>query len=344
MQGQPTHLFPDIRPIPWPVCSAGADGTFSDLPDEDLLFHHSKREDAIQSSPPDWTTPPRGSLSTGYSSPPQPRIVPVNLTEKKLSELVQRIKERGHLKSIKAEFETEGTCSDELLRLLDVTRTCNVPLTLKIGGCEAVKDLYEARQVGARYIVAPMIESSYALKKFVDTIKRVYPSDELNEVDFLFNLETIQAYNMLESILEVALSNAVIAGVVFGRTDFSGSLGIKGDIQNEQVTTAVETIAQRIKNTRLDLVVGGAISIASMPELLRIARHKLTRFETRKVVFDATKLEDADLSDSLLDAVHFEILWLINKSKYYGTLHQEDEARIAQLEQRWNVRHRDITC
>jgi hypothetical protein len=267
----------------------------------------------------------------------------MNHTEKKLAELVRRIKERGHLKSIKAEFEAEGTRSDELLRLLDVTRTCNIPLTLKIGGCEAVKDLYEARQFGACYIVAPMIESSYALKKFVDTILKVYPPDELNEVDFLFNVETIQAYNFIDEILDVALSNTVIAGVVFGRTDFSGSLGIKGDIQNEKVTTAIEDVAKRVRDTRLDLVVGGAISIASMPELLRIAAQKLTRFETRKVVFDASKLGDDELSDSLLDAVHFEILWLINKSEYYGVLHQEDKARIAQLEQRWNVLQREIT-
>ena len=75
----------------------------------------------------------------------------MNITEKKLSELVRRIVSRGHLVSIKAEFEAEGTRSDELLRLLDITRHCNVPLTLKIGGCEAVKDLYEARQFGARY-------------------------------------------------------------------------------------------------------------------------------------------------------------------------------------------------
>lgn len=266
----------------------------------------------------------------------------MNATEKKLSELVRRIKERGHLKSIKAEFEAEGTRNDELLRLLDVTRTCNVPLTLKIGGCEAVKDLYEARQFGATYIVAPMIESDYALIKFVDTINKVYPADELKEVDFLFNVETIQAYNFFDVILGVALSSPVIAGVVFGRTDFSGSLGIKGDVQNEKVTAAIEAIAQRLKDTRLDLVVGGAISIASVPELNRIAAQKLTRFETRKVVFDASRLGDESLQDSLLDAVHFEILWLINKSEYYGVLHQEDKARIAQLEDRWNVLEREI--
>jgi hypothetical protein len=79
-----------------------------------------------------------------------------------------------------------------------------------------------------------------------------------------------------------------------------------------------------------------------MPELNRIAKQRLTRFETRKVVFDASMLPDENIEDSLLDAVHFEILWLINKSEYYGSLHQEDKARIAQLEQRWNVLQREI--
>jgi hypothetical protein len=266
----------------------------------------------------------------------------MNFTEKKLAELVRRINERGHLKSIKAEFEAEGTRSDELLRLLDVTRTCNVPLTLKIGGCEAVKDLYEARQFGASYIVAPMIESEYALLKFIDTIQKVYPSEEICEVDFLFNIETIQAYNSFDAIVEVAVKSPLINGIVFGRTDFSGSLGMKGDVQNEKVTQCIEVIADKLQDTNLDFVVGGAISIASLPELNLIAKKRLTRFETRKVVFDGARLNDVNLEESLLDAVHFEILWLINKSEYYGVLHREDKARIDQLERRWNVLGREF--
>ena len=136
------------------------------------------------------------------------------------TDLENYLQNRG--REIKAEFEAEGTRTDELLRLLDVTRTCNIPLTLKIGGCEAVKDLYEARQFGARYIVAPMIESEYALRKFCDTIHKVYPTEEAQEVDFLFNLETIQAYNFFDDIIQVAIKSPIIAGVVFGRTDFSG--------------------------------------------------------------------------------------------------------------------------
>ena len=266
----------------------------------------------------------------------------MNSTEKKLCELVSRIKSRGPLISIKAEFEAEGTRNDELLRLLDIIRTHSVPLTLKIGGCEAVKDLYEARQFGARYIVAPMIESSYALTKFADTILKVYPDEEREEVSFLFNVETIQAYQLFDSLLATALLNPCLAGVVFGRTDFSGSLGIKSDVQNAKVTAAGVEMATKLAATHLDFVVGGAVSIASLPELQQFFEAKLNRFETRKVVFNAASLSDPSLSESLLDAVHFEILWLINKSQYYGALHREDKARIDQLESRWGVLQRDL--
>lgn len=266
----------------------------------------------------------------------------MNITEKRLCELVNRIKSRGHLVSIKAEFEAEGTRNDELLRLLDIIRTHNVPLTLKIGGCEAVKDLYEARQFGARFIVAPMIESPYALEKFSDTISKVYPEEEREEVRFLFNVETIQAFQLFDSLLSIALVKPAITGVVFGRTDFSGSLGIKSDVQNPKVTAAGISMSAKLVDTSLDFVVGGAVSIASVPELKQFAKAKLSRFETRKVIFDAKSLEDPALADSLLDAVHFEILWLINKSQYYGALHREDQARINQLESRWGVLEREL--
>ena len=267
----------------------------------------------------------------------------MNETEKKLATLAKRISDRGHLESIKAEFEAEGTRSDELLRLLAVTREINAALTLKIGGCEAVKDLFEARQFGASYIVAPMIESEYALKKFCETIEKVYPEEEAKEISFLFNLETIQAFNNFESILNVAKENTTIGGIVFGRTDFSGSLGIKGDVKNNKITDSIISVAKKLINTDLDLVVGGSISISSVPELKQIAKHKLTRFETRKIVFKRSSLDDLNLADSLLDAVHFEILWLINKSNYYRSLHKEDVHRINQLESRWNVLSRDLT-
>ena len=266
----------------------------------------------------------------------------MNNIERKLISLSKRMKERNHILGIKAEFEAEGTRSDELLRLLAIIAQSNLPLTLKIGGCEAKKDLFEARQFGASHIVAPMIESEYALLKYIDTISHVYPKDEQSEVEFYFNIETIQAFKNLDKIFDVANDSDLIAGIVFGRTDFSNSLFSKEAFRDKEVTQAAKSIATKTKETDLKFIVGGNISISSVDILKEIAKIKLTKFETRKVIFSAKSLYSNDLDKSLLDAVHFEILWLQNKRNYYQLLQAEDEERINTLESRWGVLEREI--
>jgi len=190
-----------------------------------------------------------------------------------------------------------------------------------------------------RYIFAPMVETPYALSKYIAAKEKVFQEEEeRNETVFLFNLETITAFEHLNEMVALAAGSPGCDGVVFGRVDFSGSLGIgRTGIESEDVTSRGEAAAAICRDAGLQFVVGGAVSIDALENLRRFDAVHLTRFETRKVVFESAALGRPSLEQALKDAVHFELLWLLNKRDYYGFIHREDEARITMLEDRWKV-------
>jgi 2-keto-3-deoxy-L-rhamnonate aldolase RhmA len=260
----------------------------------------------------------------------------MNKTERKMVEILTRGRENFGIVSVKAEFEAEGTRLEELLRLVDVARASGLPMTVKIGGCEAIRDLLEAKQIGVRYIVAPMVESAYAASKYVAAKNLVYSADEQQDTDFLFNMETITGFENRESLIAAISETGGADGVVFGRVDFVGSMGWARDSINKQQTTdfAIGT-AKLCKKADKQLVMGGGVSIESIDALRQVHAIRLDRFETRKVVFDASRALSTDIEEGLVDAVHFELLWLLNKRDYYNGIAHEDEKRIGMLEARW---------
>ena len=223
----------------------------------------------------------------------------MNSTQIKMLNILKKLKNDYGVLSVKAEFEAEGVRSEELIWLLEIAHKSSLKTALKIGGCEAVRDLIESVTFGCDYVIAPMIESKYSLQKFILAKNKVYK--EKTDTNFLFNLETKTGFNDRENMFQEAENN--VNGCVFGRVDYSGSLGISRD--NIENTTLTKNI-------------------------------HLTRFETRKIVFSSEALDLKDIEKGLSLAVEFELLWLKNKRQFYSQIYIEDENRINMLEKRSN--------
>ena len=106
-------------------------------------------------------------------------------------------------------------------------------------------------------------------------------------------------------------------------------------INNSDVTKYVIEVAKICKKNSLDFVIGGGISLEAISALKEINNSYLTRFETRKVIFSSDALKLQNLSEGMIEAVKFELLWLKNKKSYYDNISKEDDLRIEMLSKRW---------
>ncbi|HNX03525.1 MAG TPA: aldolase/citrate lyase family protein [Candidatus Cloacimonas sp.] len=258
----------------------------------------------------------------------------MNLLEKEMLEVLKVLKNDYGVFEIKAEFEAEGSRMEELMRLKDLTSSVGLPIILKIGGAEAVTDIYNALSIGVKGIIAPMIETSYALYKYLKMIETMIAEDNAQDIDFAFNIETITACLNLVEMFELP-EIKLLTGVTIGRVDLAGSMRIdRKDINtSELILLNCQSVFIQARSKGLKTGLGGAISKEALEPISILTKDNLLdKFETRKVVFPAEAWRFGE--EAIKKAVEFELLWLKSKRRYYSRIKEEDEKRIEMLEAR----------
>ncbi|MBQ9786892.1 MAG: citrate lyase beta subunit [Lentisphaeria bacterium] len=257
----------------------------------------------------------------------------MNILEREMIEILKELRDEYGCFQIKAEFEAEGARMEELMRLKDITAFLDLPIIMKIGGVESVTDAYNCLLIGVASIIAPMVETPFALQKYISLIDKMIAKDNAEDIDFYFNMETITSYNNFSAMLEVpGLEH--IDGVTVGRSDLAGSLNLdRSAVDSEQFLDICRNTFKMARAKGLACGLGGTVSARSIDFIKTLNSEKLLdKFETRKVVFHADAAEYGEII--LRRALEFELLWLKSKRRYYSRVKVEDENRIEILEKR----------
>jgi 4-hydroxy-2-oxoheptanedioate aldolase len=258
----------------------------------------------------------------------------MNALEIRMVELLKKLRRDFNVSGVKAEFEAEGTRIEEAMRLKEVATKADCSMTIKIGGCEAIKDMFEACSLGVDNLVGPMVETPYALKKYIQAVRTAFPEEVRENVEFLVNIETITSVENFEKMLQIPEAKE-LDGIVIGRVDLTGSLGLsRDDVNSDQILELCKKTARLAKAAGKKVVVGGGVSIDSAPFFKKLGPELIDRFETRKIVFNCPEAL-SNSEEAFLTAVEFELSWLKNKRAFYGSIHHEDDNRIQMLEARY---------
>tara|TARA_B100001059_G_C17811047_1_gene572273 strand:- start:1283 stop:2026 length:744 start_codon:yes stop_codon:yes gene_type:complete len=246
-----------------------------------------------------------------------------------MQELVKCLKnfKTQNLVGIKQSFEDEGVLLEDVLIIRQLTKLNQLKLTVKIGGCEAKSDIYNCVNMDVNGIVAPMIETEFALQKFIESIS------DSNKCKLYINIESETGYKNIDKILK-SPSAKMLSGIVIGRSDLVKSLGYdKSNVNSNFVYNMAEEIFKKAKSFGLETLMGGNISTKSIDFITKLTNLKILDYvETRNVII---LLKDiSDLNESIKSAIEFESIWLDYKATKYGLLYREYMDRSDLLKER----------
>jgi hypothetical protein len=230
---------------------------------------------------------------------------------------------------MKQSFEDEGVLLNDVVAFKRVTEVCNLQSFVKIGGCEAKSDLFNCIRLGIDGIIAPMVETPFALSKFTDMLE-----EYSDRADGYIVIESKTAYTNIDDIL--AEAEGKLKGIIVGRSDFAKSYKLnKSEVDSSFVYDKVEDILQKAKKYNLVTTMGGNVSTRSTKFVKEMhQKGLLDKIETRNVVIGLNPKNINKIETTIQKALDFEIEWLQYKLSISSKLSSEYSERIGLLKNR----------
>ena len=206
-----------------------------------------------------------------------------------------RVRTAWSLQYFKLGTEEEGLGLDEIAYLREVLPP-SVDVVVKIGGPCARADLRAARELGAAGVVAPMVESPFGLRRFLEAC-----TAELGDAVPTrgINVETAQAVAHLPAMLAMARDGLTFVNI--GRSDLAASLDRK--VSDPAMHETVCDVARQVRAVGLPVHVGGQVSRSTLQPVAE--RVQLDGFHTRFLAFALPDL--AQLPDVIRDGLELEL-------------------------------------
>ena len=246
-----------------------------------------------------------------------------------LKDSLEKLGKNYGIIGMKQSFEDEGVLLNDVVAFKRVTEVCGLQSFVKIGGCEAKSDLYNCIRMGINGIIAPMVETPFALSKFVDMIE---PYND--RADAYIVIESKTAYDNIDAILQNG--EGKLKGIVVGRSDFSKSYNLnKSEVDSNFIYDKVEDMLTKAKKHNYTTTLGGNVSTRSTNFIKDMYnKNLLNKIETRNVVIELSKNNITNIDSVIQKALDFEIEWLQYKLSISSKLSAEYSERIGLLKNR----------
>jgi 4-hydroxy-2-oxoheptanedioate aldolase len=188
----------------------------------------------------------------------------------------------------------------EEIAFLNGLRTPDIPCLTKVSGPEAKSEIRHLLAIGVDALLSPMIESEYALQKFVTTARELSQRCEQEPI-LAINIETTCGHANLDRITTSPYF-ADLDMVVIGRWDLANSMGTQ-DVDDKHVGALTAEIVDRVRAKGKSVSIGGFVNPSTAGSIQQT--YRADRMNTVHALFDIS--QSPNISTSVRMALNFEL-------------------------------------